>query len=116
MLYTSSHITQVTYEAYRKNKEVKNGVNFNSHLTSRRGTLLYETKKLADKIEPVDFVYANINGDICARLKQAVNRTEVIKFKMSQQFMEKMSNLNAVELDDDGSLWKNKLPDIIIIS
>ena len=92
------------YEAYRKRKEVKNGVKFNPHLTSRRGTLLYETETLADKIEPVDFVYANINGDICARLKHAVNGTEVIKFESTQQFLEKLSNLNVIELDDDGIL------------
>ena len=73
-------------------------------MTKRRGTLLHETVELANKIDAVDFVYANINGDICARLKEDANGTQTFMFETAHQFLEKLSRLNLVELDGDGLL------------
>jgi hypothetical protein len=92
------------YDVYRKRKEVKNGVKLNPHLTKRRGTLLHETVEMAEKIDAVDFVYANIHGDICAMLKEEINGTKKFIFETAHQFLEKLSRLNLVELDEDGVL------------
>ena len=92
------------YQVYRQRAELKNNVKINPHLTKKRGKLLHESIEIADKIGAVNFVYANIHGDICVRLTAAVNGTEYFSFQTTQQFLKKLSDLNIVELDAEGNL------------
>ena len=92
------------YQVYRKRTELKNNVKLNPHLTKKRGKLLHESIELTEKIDAVDFTYANIHGDICARLKTAVNGTESFSFQSAEQLLKKLSDLHLVELDAEGNL------------
>ena len=92
------------YQVYRKQKDLNNGIKFNPQLTKKRGKLLHESLQIAQKVDAINFTYANIHGDICARLHEAVNGTDSFSFNSLTELLKKLNDLELVDLDEDGNL------------
>ena len=92
------------YEVYRKKTDLTNGLKFNPQLTKRRGKLLSDSIQIAEKVDEIDFAYANIHGDICVRFKEAVNGTESFSFTSKEGLLRKLKDLDIVDLDEEGNL------------
>ena len=55
------------YDVYKQRKKARN-VKIAPNLTKRRGKLLYDASNLVNGMDKVDFVFANIHGDLQVRL------------------------------------------------
>ena len=102
MVRFTSH--RARYEVYRKKTDLTNGLKFNPQLTKRRGKLLSDAIQIAEKVDEIDFAYANIHGDICVRFKEAVNGTESFSFTSKERLLQKLKDLDIVDLDEEGNL------------
>ena len=86
-----SHKTR--YNVFREKKKLKH-VKISANLTKKRGKLLHEAIEFVESINEVDYVFADIHGDLKVKVKKQYKGTNTFKF-------ETFENLKKLLIDMD---------------
>ena len=89
------------YDLYGKRKELKNGIKIGPHLTHRRGKLLADSIDHVKDVRGVEFVFANIHGDLCVRLTDEYDGKNVFPFNSMDELNKVLADKDLIELVDE---------------
>ena len=81
------------YAVYQDRKKSKS-VKISPNLTKRRGALLYEASQLVNDAEKVNFVFANVHGDLNIRLVEPYKDKMVFPFSSMGQLKDLLAEIN----------------------
>ena len=93
-----THATR--YAVYRKRNQSKK-FKICPNLTKHREKTLHEAKEAASKIDEVDFVYADIHGDLKIRFKTKMEDSEVHRFSDLNDLADMLKRFGFVEEDTE---------------
>ena len=88
-----SHRTR--YEVYEKRKSSRN-IKIKPNLTKKRQTLKYEASQLTENNSMINFVYADIHGDIKVRLNNIFRGKYAHNFNSIEELEELLDKINIV--------------------
>ena len=91
------------YKVYKERNKSKS-VKIRPNLTRRRGDLLYRASNLVDDLDQIDFVFANIHGDLTLRLKDPdEDEKQLFSFSSMSQLKETLKEHNIDFMDDENA-------------
>ena len=79
------------YAVFSEKKKLRN-IRISPNLTKRRGKMLYDAGLLTETIDSINFVYANVHGDLKLRLVKEIEGKHVFSF-------DSIDNLNKIIRD-----------------
>lgn len=85
------------YKVFNNRKTLKNFKKIRPKLTHRRGKLLYDASLLIENVDNVDFVLANMHGDLQLRLKESYDGKHFFNFDSIDSLTYLLKDLGCIE-------------------